>query len=156
MRHRWWLVLMVGILWGLSGVWAAAPIDAPNVAQVDLQQTFPCPHEGFGAIPDLQLSVETFGNPVLVLWTINVSSYPQGIIRMRPVIDGQAMTGDQLEHHMGEFLSCCESAILPFARRYPLPAGLRTVGVEMFCLQANIQLTNGWLTVYELPPAKLK
>jgi hypothetical protein len=155
MRHRWWLVLMVGILWGLSGAWAAAPLDAPNVAQVDLQQTFRCPFGGFGDIPDLHLSVETFGNPVLVLWTVNVSSPPQGVLRMRPVIDGQALSGDQLEHHMGDFLSCCQSVILPFARLYPLPAGPHTVGVEMDC-QGNNFLTNGWLTVYELPPAKLK
>jgi len=154
MRQRWWLAFMAGVLWGSCGVWAAASPDTPNVAQVDLQQEFQCPTGGQSAvIPDLRLSVQTFGNPVLVMFILNFQASPTGNINMRPVIDGQPLIGDQLDRAVGDFLG--QRDILPFTRFYTLPAGLHTFGVEMTC-QAGISVFNGWMTVSELPPAKLK
>jgi hypothetical protein len=155
MRQRWWLALMAAIfVWGSSGMWAAAPQDAPNVTQVDLEQGFQCPPSGqWAEIPDLRLSLQTFGNPVLVMWILNFEASPNGNINIRPVIDGQTSTEDQLNRAIGAFSG--QRDILPFTRLYRLPEGLHTFGVEMNCT-AGISVFNGWMTVYELPSVKLK
>ena len=157
MRQRWWLALMAWVLWGVGGVWAAASPDAPNVAQADLQQEFQCPPNPgqWTEILDLRLSLQTFGNPVLVMWILNFQASPNGNIHTHPVIDGQTSTEDQLGRAIGSFSGSGQIDIIPFTRLYRLPEGLHTFGVEMNCT-AGISVFNGWMTVYELPSVKLK
>jgi hypothetical protein len=154
MRQRGWLAFMSGVLWGSCGVWAAPSPDTPNVAPVDLPQEFQCPSGGQTVeIPDLTLSLQTFGTPVLLMFILNFQASPNGNINMRPVIDGLAPIGDRLARAIGSFSG--QRDILPFTRLYRLPAGLHTFGVEMNG-QAGISVFNGWMTVYELPAVKLK
>ena len=82
---------------------AAASLDAPNVAQVDFQQGSDCPTGGQSAEIPLMLSLETFGNTVMVMFILNFQGNATGALDMRPVIDGHPFIEDQLSRAVGDF-----------------------------------------------------
>jgi hypothetical protein len=132
-------------------VWAK-PLQAPNVAEVDLSQTFACPTGGnYQDIPDLTLTLETFGGPVLLTVTLNFRANPAAGIDFFPVIDGQASNEGRLQRFIGDFSG--QIALLPFTRVYELAPGVHTFGVLVGC-QNQILMDRGWLIAYELPPVK--
>jgi hypothetical protein len=155
MRHRWWLVFMVGMWWGSYDVWAAASTDSPNVAQVDLSPTQQVSCEGPQPIQILGLSMnlETSGNPVMVSVVLNYRGGVNAAFSMQPVVDGTFGTEDQVYRHLG---TVPQIDVLTVMRMYPLAEGVHHFGVEINSCQGSPIITNGWLTVYELPPAKLK
>jgi hypothetical protein len=123
-----------------------------NVAQADLKQTFACPVPPgqYQDIADLNVTLETFGGPSMLTSMLNFRGAPTAAVDFFPVIDGQASNEGRLLQQIGDFSG--QVALLPFTRVYALPAGVHTFGVRIACYQVLVD--RGWLTVYELPPAR--
>jgi hypothetical protein len=120
------LAVLVGCaaLWSVGAAWAAAAQDAPNAAQVDLEQGGECPGPQPTQLPGLALSLETFGNPVLVSVTLNYRGNALSAFLMRPVIDGIFSTEDQVNRSLN---TVGHRDIVSLTRLYWLPEGLHTL-----------------------------
>jgi hypothetical protein len=140
------------VCWGQS----FAAILAPNWAQVDLTETWPCPTPTgttgtFFDVPGLALSLTTTGGPVLL--TVNFTFHAAvgaSAYWLEPVIDGEQKSADRLSWQTGNDTEIDNSV---FQRVYALPAGSHTFAVRMSC-QNQISVLRGWLTVYALPAVK--
>jgi len=121
-----------------------------NVGQVDGSEVgaaVPCtPSQPYQDIPGLQLTLETKGRPVLVMFNVQAILGGTGIINLRPVIDGQPPDSTFISHAIG---STGETTTLSWSRVYALDRGSHTFGVQFSC-QAGVTAAFRWLTVYEL------
>lgn len=127
---------------------------AQNVAQIDGTPGFNCPTHGVvGDVSGLSLSLETTGNPVLIIYTVQFIAPPTGSVTLWVVIDGVTQTSGQRDRSIGDLSG--QTADVTFSRVYPLTGGQHTFGLRATC-QAGIEFTTSWLTVYELPKIKNK
>jgi flagellin-like protein len=128
---------------------ALPPRNQANVAQADVTQGFACPTGGtYQDIPDLNLTLQTSGGPVMLTSILNFRANPTAGIDFFPVIDGVASNAGRLQRFIGEFSGQVD--VLPLSRVYAMPAGVHTFGVRVAC-QSQILVDRGWLTAYELP-----
>jgi len=138
----------------LSG---AATAGAQNVSQVLVtvdSPTFSCPTGGQTAlISGLELSLETSGRPVLVMYNIQFAASPSGIISLVPVIDGAPDVGGQLDRAIGDFPFSGQVDAVHFSRVYSLPEGVHSFAVRANC-QSAVNVSRRWLIAYELPRDK--
>jgi hypothetical protein len=141
--------LIVGVsLVTLLFTLGATEADAQNVAQVDGAGALSCPVSGVvGDVPGLALSLETTGNPVLVIYTVQFIASPTGQITLWPVIDGVTQTSGQRDRAIGDFSG--QTADVTFSRVYEVARGPHTFGLRATC-QSGVVFSTRWLTVYEL------
>jgi hypothetical protein len=143
-RGTAWLVAALSVV-----AFSAESALAQNFAQADLPLEASCPRDGQpGLIPGLVASLTTSGRPVFVSYVVGFISSPQGVIHLTSVIDG--LNADQLDRAIGDFLGSGQSDTIAFSRVYALQKGAHTFALAFSC-QSAIQVTQGWLTVYELP-----
>jgi hypothetical protein len=143
-------VSLVALLFTLSVVEA----HAQNVAQVDATGGVSCPVNGVvGDVPGLNLSLETTGNPVLIIYTVQFIASPTGSITLLTVIDGVTQTSGQRDRSIGDLSG--QTADVTFSRVYPLARGQHTFGLRATC-HSGVEFSTSWLTVYELPKSKNK
>jgi hypothetical protein len=147
-----WCATMLSVV--LMGAPAPAAVNggAVNVGQVDgSSQAVTCPAGVSGSIPDLVLTLETRGRPVLVMFTVQIILGTNSGVDLWPVIDGRSPDDPPLpvtvKHFVGAFQG--ETATLSFARVYSLDRGIYTFGVQFRC-QGSAQAAIRWLTLYEL------
>jgi hypothetical protein len=97
--------LIVGVsLVTLLFTLGAAGVNAQNVAQVDGTPGGQCPEHGVvGAVPGLNLSLDTTGNPELMIYTVQFNASPTGQITLWPVIDGVTQLVGQRDRAIGDF-----------------------------------------------------
>jgi hypothetical protein len=72
------------------------------------------------------------------------------VIHLIPVIDDVSDIDRQIDRAIGDFLGSGQSDTISFSRVYALARGTHTFALSFSC-QSAIELTRGWLTVYELP-----
>jgi len=99
------------------------------------------------------MNLETSGNPVMVSVVLNYRGGINSAFSMQPVVDGTFGTEDQVYRHLG---TVPQIDVLTVTRMYPLAEGVHHFGVEINSCQNSPIISNGWLTVYELPSVKLK
>jgi hypothetical protein len=142
-----WLVLCLGILIG-----SAVQAQSVNVGQVDgSSSSIPCmsPGEGnFVAFPELTLSLETHGRPVMITFNVQVQVTPDQAALLRPSIDGQSPAPYFTWAQIGS--GSLGIVTLSFARVFVLPKGPHTFGLQMSCQGEPEFVAGRWLTVYEL------
>jgi len=125
---------------------------AQNVAQVDGTQGGQCSEHGvLSDVPGLALSLETTGNPVLIMYTVQFNASPTGEMTLFTVIDGVTQASGQRDRAIGDFSG--QTADVTFSRVYALARGLHTFGLRATC-QSSVVFATTWLTVYELPKSK--
>jgi hypothetical protein len=118
------------------------------VLQVDLPHEAPCPTGGQSApIPGLALTLETSGRPVQVMYHVQFVASPTGAIHIIPVIDGESASG-QVDRSIGDCSG--QQDVISFSRVYSLAKGTHTFALSFSC-QSGVDVTVGWLTIYELP-----
>ena len=146
--------LIVGVsLVTLLFTFGATGVNAQNVAQVDGTGGVGCPVHGVvGDVPGLTLSLDTTGNPVLIIYTVQFIASPTGSITLLLVIDGVTQTSGQRDRSIGDFSG--KTADVTFSRVYAVAPGLHTFGLRATC-QSGVEFSTSWLTVYELPKSKL-
>ena len=126
--------------------------DAQNVEQVTGTQGVQCLEHGVvGDVPGLTLSLDTTGNPVLLIYTVQFNASPSGSITLWPVIDGVTEFSGQRDRDIGDFSG--QVADVTFARVFALASGAHTFGLRATC-QSTVVFSTSWLTVYELPKSK--
>ena len=141
-------ISLVALLFALG----AAGVNAQNVAQVDGTQGGQCPEHGaVGDLPGLNLSLDTTGNPVLMIYTVQFNASPTGQITLWPVVDGVTQLAGQRDRAIGDFSG--QVADVTFSRVFALASGAHTVGLRATC-QSTVVFSTSWLTVYELPKNK--
>jgi len=140
-------VVGVGVLIG-----CAVQAQAVNVGQVDgSTNAIPCitpGTENFVEFPELRLSLETQGRPVLITFDIRVHVTADEDVLLRPSIDGQSPDPFfvWVQSGPGQF----GVMTLSFSRVYHVPQGGHVFGVQMSCQGQPVFLAGRWLTVYEL------
>ena len=147
-------LLVTVSLVALSLTLGAIVAHAQNVAQVDAAGGVSCSTHGVvGDVPSLSLSLESTGNPVLIIYTVQFIASPTGSITLWTVIDGVTQTTGQRDRSIGDVSG--QTADVTFSRVYALAAGLHTFGLRATC-QSGVEFSTSWLTVYELPKGKQK
>ena len=122
------------------------------MAQVDGTQGGQCSEHGvLSDVPGLALSLETTGNPVLIMYTVQFNASPTGEMTLFTVIDGVTQASGQRDRAIGDFSG--QTADVTFSRVYALARGLHTFGLRATC-QSTVVFATTWLTVYELPKSK--
>jgi len=140
-------VMGVGVLIG-----GAVQAQAVNVGQVDgSTNAIPCTTPGTGTFvefPELRLSLETQGRPVLIMFHLHVHATADEDVLLRPSIDGQSPEPFfvWVQSGPGQF----GVTTLSFSRVYQVPPGRHVFGVQMSCQGQPVFLAGRWLTVYEL------
>jgi hypothetical protein len=142
------IVSLVTLLFKLG----VAGVNAQNVAQVDGTQGGQClEHGAVGDVPGLNLHLETTGNPVLIVYTVQFNASPTGEMTLWVVIDGVTQLAGQRDRGIGDFSG--QTADVTFSRVFALASGAHTFGLRATC-QSTIVFSTSWLTVYELPKRK--
>jgi hypothetical protein len=140
-------VLCVGVLIG-----AAVQAQPVNVGQVDGNtNAIPCmtPGEGtFVEFPELTLSLETQGRPVLIMFNVHAAATSDQAILLRPSIDGQSPDPFFVWSQSGSGQFGVRT--LSFSRVYNVSKGTHIFGIQMSCQGQPTFLAGRWLTVYEL------
>src|SRR5437879_8101514 len=146
------LIVIVSLVALLCPLISAMEAHAQNVAQVDGTQGVQCLEHGVvGDVPGLTLSLDTTGNPVLLIYTVQFNASPSGSITLWPVIDGVTEFSGQRDRDIGDFSG--QVADVTFARVFALASGAHTFGLRATC-QSTVVFSTSWLTVYELPKNK--
>lgn len=139
--------LILGITTCLFGIAAnVGGVGAANVSQVS-GGTGPCPTGGQSKLVTGEVSLETSGQPVLMMYNLEISASPTGGIFLVPVIDGTADGDGQLDRLIGA--ASGQVDVISFSRAYWLNKGIHTFAVIGTC-QSAVNVTRSWLTVYEL------
>jgi hypothetical protein len=142
------VVSLVTLLFTLG----VAGVNAQNAAQVDGTQGGQClEHGAVGDVPGLNLQLETTGNPVLMIYTVQFNASPTGQITLWPVIDGVTQLASHRDRAIGDFSG--QVADVTFSRVFALASGAHTFGLRATC-QSTVVFSTSWLTVYELPRSK--
>jgi hypothetical protein len=104
--------------------------------------------ENFVEFPELRLSLETQGRPVLIMFHIHVHATADETVLLRPSIDGQSPDPFfvWVQSGTGQF----GVTTLSFSRVYNVRTGRHVFGVQMSCQGQPVFLAGRWLTVYEL------
>jgi hypothetical protein len=140
-------VIGVGVL-----IRCAVQAQSVNVGQVDGStnaiQCITPGTENFVEFPELRLSLETQGRPVLIMFHIHVHVTADEDVLLRPSIDGQSP--DPLFVWVQSGSGQLGVRTLSFSRVYPVPPGRHVFGVQMSCQGQPVFLAGRWLTVYEL------
>ena len=122
------------------------------MAQVDGTQGGQCSEHGvLSDVPGLALSLETTGNPVLIMYRVQFNASPTGEMTLFTVIDGVTQASGQRDRAIGDFSG--QTADVTFSRVYALARGLHTFGLRATC-QSSVVFATTWLTVNELPKSK--
>jgi len=142
------IVSFIIVLFPLS----ATEGNAQNVEQVTGTQGVQCSEHGVVSdVPGLTLSLDTTGNPVLLIYTVQFNASPTGQITLWPAIDGVTELSGQRDRAIGDFSG--QVADVTFARVFALASGAHTFGLRATC-QSTVVFSTSWLTVYELPNSK--
>src|SRR5262245_5659037 len=115
-------LLVIAVLAGLSLPTAGVAQNVLQVPNVVDPPTFGCPTGGVtGAdISGLELTLDASGRPVLLLYNIQFTASPSGIVTLIPVIDGVADIGGQLDRAIGDFPFSGQVDAVHFSRVYSL------------------------------------
>jgi hypothetical protein len=133
---------------------SAPGFAAVNVGQVTGDRTSVGCNFGFtyADIPDLQLSLQTKGDPVQVSFVVSVQLGAFSGVSLRPTLDGAPPDESVASTDGVEFLNGGASGMvvtLTFQRVYATSKGQHVFGVQMNC-QESASARFRWLTVMEL------
>jgi hypothetical protein len=152
MRRLGLTIAVTTLITGLA--WAGQPMNTPpNWDQVDRTSPWTCPTPSgttgdWFTLPDFDASLTTTGGPVLLSLTLTVSGLQHGsAFWLSPVVD------DQRQPQRMDWQTVGGVDTITVQRVYPLPAGTYSFEVAMSC-QFLVEVTRGWLTVYELPSSR--
>jgi hypothetical protein len=104
-----------------------------------------------GDVPGLNLHLETTGNLVLIVYTVQFNASPTGEMTVWVVIDGVTQLAGRRDRGIGDFSG--QTADVTFSRVFAVPRGSHTFGLRATC-ESTVVFSTSWLTVYELPKSK--